>query len=322
VNSGGYMLDIVDTELVKDPEENSIVCYCYRLTTGELKAAYNKLGSLKAVEQCTRAGTACTGCKIILQSLFNETPTDGSAKYFSDTSGSTCLKPGNKIMKGFVIADGNLESRVFSSNGVAPQLGNCDSTTPVDWALLNHKGEVVAAESTLMKTNETFVFDTRKINIIRPFYGMFFLSMQRSNFGASRFYISWSNEKSTTSTHENATSGRMRIFLPLKFDTEFLNGPTSLWLAIINPHQTKLAFQIHMTDASNEHVFSWRSELEPFGTAWLDGNSSLIKSALSIYPNAKFSMRIETEGIDVHKAIVSYFFLHNKVSNTWTSNHL
>src|SRR5207245_437917 len=119
---------------------NSIVCYCYRKTVRDLKEAYATCGSLKGVEDATRAGTACSGCKVILQSLFGEAPSDANAPFMETTVGTSCSKPGRRIMKGFFIHDENLHSKVFSSNAVAPQLGNCDTTTEAEYTLVDHKG--------------------------------------------------------------------------------------------------------------------------------------------------------------------------------------
>src|SRR5262245_28914332 len=110
--------------------EDSIVCYCYRLTTRMLRESYARCGSLAGVEQETRAGTGCTGCKVLLYSIFGEKPTDHYQQQNPDLMlPSSCKRPGNRLMKGFTIANEGLESSVFASNGAAPQLGDCDLDT-------------------------------------------------------------------------------------------------------------------------------------------------------------------------------------------------
>jgi hypothetical protein len=317
---------VVDTpiELNAPSHEDSIVCYCYRLTTGDLKRSYKACGSLKGVEAATRAGTGCKGCKVILHSLFGETPTESAdQQYTNPLIGTACAKPGNRIMKGLVIADGELESTIYSSNAVAPQLGECDSSTPIEYALVDHRGKPVLVRQGFLKTNETFVFDTRQEDIPRPFYGMFFLSINRSNFGASRFNIYWSNGKSITATHENADTGRPICFLPFFIDQRFIDRSNEVYVAILNPHTDPIAFRLTIEDVDgNSEPLEWHATMDRYSTTWLPMNTLFFDLALKHNPLGRFSCKIHALGPHAGKAMTVYFFMRNKATNIWTVNHL
>ena len=157
-----------------------------------LREAYRKCGSVKGVEESTRAGTACTGCKVMLHSLFGEAPSNHYEKHETPQFGTTCKKPGSRIMKGFVLALGDsMQSTIYSSNGIAPQLGSCDADTKIEWHLLNHRGESVRNGQQMLRTNETFVFRTTEHALPNPFFGIFLLAFERANYGASRFNLYW-----------------------------------------------------------------------------------------------------------------------------------
>lgn len=303
-------------------EEDSIVCYCFKLTTKMLKEAYKKHGSLKAVEAATRVGSACTGCKVILHSLFGEAPSDHYAGIPAAASGSLCLQPGHRTMKGFIIANDQLESAVYCSNAVAPQLGDCDSTTKIDWTLVDHRGTPVIMDSKTMRTNETFVFDTRKVNLPRPFIGMFFVTLDRSNVGASRFNIYWSNSKSITATHENSSSGKPNTFVPIIIDKEFLAGQNTIYSAIMNPHPKTVEFRLSVFDIDTGDEVHWESELPAYASIWINSNEHLYKPALKKYPKGRFALRVLTTSLDMHSALSNYFFVHNRKTDLWTSNHI
>lgn len=314
----------VDNAYTNEPED-SIVCYCYRLTTKALREAYAKHGSLKAVEEATKVGKGCTGCKVILHSLFGEAATDHyhEEKHKEDQSmGSACSKPGSRTMKGFIVADDNLESVVYSSNAVAPQLGKCDSSATVEFALFNHKGLPVLMRSQKIATNETFIFDTRKEKLERPFHGMFSYTMDRSNYGASRFNIYWSNGKSTTSTHENATTGRPRLVLPILLDRKFAEGPNTLFTGLMNPHYQPIPLTVTLCDTESGETFNWNSTFLPYATAWINVTKHLLVPALTRKPNGKFLFQVATQVGNPNLSITQYFFVHNRTTNTWSANHL
>lgn len=303
-----------------DPE-NSMVCYCFRLTTGQLKRAYAQCGSLAELEKQTKVGSECTGCKVILQSLFGEIPSDQYKLSEQIEAGSTCKKPGHRVMKGFVIADGELESSIYSSNAVAPQFGNCDADTPIEYALVDHKGQVLIQRQDVLKTNDTFVFNTKDFDLPRPFFGMFLLAFNRSNYGASRFNVYWRNKNGVSATHENATTGRPLVYLPISVDKNFLNGTSTMYAAIMNPHHAVVPYTLSVFDPENEITHDWNSELPPFCSMWLNLNEHLFKPALEKHPNSRFIFKLQSE-TDMYHALSMYFFAHNRSTDLWTVNHL
>jgi hypothetical protein len=301
--------------------EDSLVCYCRRLTTGMLKSVYAKLGSLKAVEDATGAGKSCAGCKVILQALFGEAATDDYDLEESPIVGSACKKPGSRLMKGFIVADGNVESTVYSSNGIAPQLGNCDAETPIEYLLLDHRGVPLLHRTSILKTNQTFVFDTRKEEIPRPFYGQFMLVFGRSNYGASRFNIYWGNKNSVSATHENSNTGRPRVILPIAVDKRFLAGASRIYLGLMNPHQVAIKFSIAARDLDAQGEIVWDGELPQYCSTWINASDHLFKTALDARPDSRFVVEVRSK-TDMHHAISVYFFLHNQEKDLWTVNHL
>ena len=302
-------------------EEDSLVCYCHRLTTGMLKAAHQKLGSLKAVEEATGAGSACTGCKVILQSLFGEA---ASSHYQLDQPpvvGSTCKKPGNRLMKGFVISTGTLESTIYSSNGIAPQLGSCDADTPIEYLLLDHRGVPLIHRQALLKTNDTFTFSTKNEDIPRPFYGQFMLIFGRSNYGASRFNIYWGNESGYSATHENSSTGRPKVILPVAVDQKFNEGSSKIHIAVMNPHQETIKYSFSCRDLDGKGEIIWESELPQYCSTWLNASEHLFSQALKSCPQGRFVLEVRSRG-NMHAALSVYYFFHNEINDLWTVNHL
>jgi len=303
-------------------EENSIVCYCYRLTTKMLREAHRKCGSLKGVEEATRAGTGCCGCKVMLQSLFGEIPTSANHANENPIIGSTCKKPGNRVMKGFIVASGGLQSSVYSSNGVAPALGACEANSNIEWLLLDHRAQLVARGTKQLQTNETFSFHTRDLKLPDPFFGIFVMAFDRSNYGGARFNIYWGNNHGITSTHENSATGRPRLILPVAVDKRFISGPNTIYAALYNPHDASIPFTIAVTDLDTNETITWRSELAPYNSSWINANEYLFKPALVQNPQGRFCMSVVTDGLDMHRAIVMYLFFHNRETDIWTANHL
>src|SRR5262245_4078404 len=212
--------------------EDATVCYCYRLTVRQLKEAYDRFGSRASVGGETRGGTGCGGGRVMLHSLLGEMPSDPNAAHLGSEIGSSCFKPGQLLMKGFIIADDELESTAIASNIVAPQLGTCDSTTDYEYWVYDRNGGLVLHRTATMPTNATFTFDTRRESLPRPFHGMISFRLDRKNQGASRVNINWSNGYSTTATHELGSTGRLRNFLPFLLDERFLDGRSELFLAL------------------------------------------------------------------------------------------
>ena len=306
-----------------EPEEDAIVCFCYRKTTKELKRLYKETGSsLKALEEATNVGLGCGGCRIVLQSLFGETPSDINQVDQADIVGSSCVKPGSRTMKGFVIANEHFESTISSSNCVAPQLGQCDSTTKLEYALVDHRGEPVVHKKKTVSTNETFIFRTEEEDLKRPFYGIFMLTFDRSNYGASRFNIHWRSKNCSTSTHENATTGRPRITLPFIVTKEFLDSCNDIYLALMNPHPKANPFTLTVSEVDTLKEYVWHSTLGPMQSTWINANKFLFAHALTENPEGRFAVRTETDTLEQHGAITVYFFFHNRELDLWSSNHL
>lgn len=302
----------------KDP----MVCYCYRKTVKDLKEAHARLGSMQKLQEETSVGLGCGGCQVILTSLFGEETRNINAVHHTPTSGSVCSKPGTRVMKGFVIADGELESRIVSVNAVAPQLGECDATMNINYALVDHRAKPIIHRQVELKTNQTFVLDTRDEDIPRPFYGMFLYGLGRSNYGSARFNVYWYTPKCVTSTHENNDPGRPRTFLPLLVNREFIEGDTNVFLAMMNPHQVRTPIEITIFDVESDRKIQWQSYLDPMNSTWIDANQFLYSPALQKFGAGRFGLKIESGELDFRKAIVTYIFFYNKRHKLWTSNHL
>lgn len=308
-----------------DHKHNSdpMLCYCYRYTVNMVKEAHAKAGSVKAMQEQTKIGNACGGCRVLLHTLFNEAPSDINSVEAKPTFGSACSKPGSRVMKGLVIANEHLDSVIYSSNAVAPQLGECDASMPIQYALVDHRAQPIIVREAVVKTNEIFIFDTRKENIPRPFIGMFLYGIGRSNYGSSRFNIHWTNGFSSTATHENNDTGRPRVFLPLPVDQKFINGDTSVFMAIMNPQQERVPFKIEVFNLDEPQQRIVRDGyLDSFHSTWIDMNEYLFKPALALNPHGRFSMMMESSNMNTARALTEYFFFYNKRTNVWTSNHL
>jgi hypothetical protein len=315
-------LKLGSAELPTD-EEDAIVCFCYRLTTGMLKEAYKKCGSLQKVEELTKAGTGCTGCQVVLQSLFGETPTNHYVSGVDTIVGTSCVKPGSRTMKGLIVANNDLESTVYASNGISPQLGKCDTTTQVEYALIDHRGRPVHRGTEEVATNATFKFETHTLDIERPFYGMFLLTLGRANFGAARFNVYWrSRSGGVCSTHENATSGRPRLWIPLLIGQLVVEGPTTIYFALMNPASHSREFTITVYEVDRGDSLTWSSRLDSHCTTWINANEHLFKPAIQKFGDGRWTVKVVTNDLDVYAAISAYFFTHNKVLNLWSCNHL
>lgn len=304
-------------------QEDAMVCYCYKQTTSDLKAAYAKYGSLCEVEKHTKVGTKCMGCKVLLRSIFNEEPSDSTnIDALAPKVGTSCVKPGNRVMTGFLVANGDLESTVYSSNGVAPQLGDCDSTTQIAYVVYNHCGVPIIQKQETFRTNETFVFNTRDYELPRPFNGLFELHIGRANYGGSRFNVQWSNGFSTASTHEVGSSGRPRVFVPIIVDKRFLEGETTLYVALCNSHQRPVSFKLTIYDVDDGRSITIPAALDPKGTSFINATENIYRPVFERLGPGRFVMKVETDSLDLHGAITVFFFMHHRGLNTWTANHL
>ena len=63
----------------KERSADSMICYCNNLTREDLLRHHRRCGSLAKVQDETKAGKACGGCRVILQSLFGELPQEINA---------------------------------------------------------------------------------------------------------------------------------------------------------------------------------------------------------------------------------------------------
>jgi hypothetical protein len=313
----------MSTTQVIEHKTDSIVCYCHHQTRDHLLECHRRCGSLKAVQEETGAGTACGGCRIILQSLFGEAPQEISDIDSPGIPGATvCLKPGARVMKGFIVANEHLESTIYSSNAVPPQFADCDSTIEIEYAVLNHQGIPILARKERIKTNETFVFDTRRENLPRPFYGQFIYAIGRSNYGASRFNVYWSNGRSTTSTHEISNSGRPDVVLPIVVTQDFLTGPNTVYLALLNPHGVAAPYLFRVFDVDDQTETTWTCTIPAGGTGWFNVNEQFYAPILKKKPSRKIAIRICSPNADDRISPTMYFFVHNKTANLWSTNHL
>lgn len=300
----------------------SIVCYCNSLTLGMLKESFKACGNLKDMQKRTRAGMVCGGCRLILDSVFGEKPDEIIALHGDvDNSSGALIKPGTRVMKGFIAADHRLDSVVSSCNGVPPQFGNQETAVPIEYALLDQDGKVVLHRKARLDTHETFRFSTAEEDIPRPLYGMFLLSIGRSNYGASRFNVAWSNGVSSASTHEINDSGRPNVFLPIVADKEFLAGPNRIYLAVQNPRAWAARLRFKLSDRHGKPVSESILDLAPHSTRWIDVNREYYAPGLAAGADGAL-LKVEADGLRADISPTIYFFFHNLSSDLWTANHL
>jgi len=294
-----------------------------------------------------RVGLACGGCRAMLHHHFG-----GSLAQINDFSvemGTTsCAKPGSRVMKGFIASGSLMESHIFSCNAVPLQLGECDAGTDAEFVIYNHAGKPILARKYRIETGETFHFDTALSRLPRPFYGMVTLSISRGNLGPSRFNVSWYRDESSTSTHENASTGRPDVILPIAFDQRFLNGPNTVYLAVQNPHARAidLHFRVfRMNDGnlygdvhnkrpsksslkrllgiSRRSAIEWQRRLPSMGTFWIPVHEEFILPASKeLGTDDALALRIYSPEDNMHMAPSTYFFFHHKPTNILSCNHL
>ena len=318
--------------------KQGIVCFCYRKTLEDLRDALGREGSLIKMQEATHVGMACGGCRAMLQHHFGE-PVAEIYDFSADhaTGATACVKPGSRTMKGFIASSSLLESRVFSSNIVPLQLGDCDATTEIEFAIYNQMGRLIYSKKHSTRSGETFHFDTMRANLPRPFYGLATYTLGRDNYGASRFNASWYTEAGVTSTHENGSTARPDVVLPVVFDERFLSGPNTVYLAVQNPHpgMREMRFRVCLLDSGS--VYDEPNSLEggpqtfvetvkplpSMGTLWLNTHDELILPAKKILGEGRpLVLRVYTIVDTIHKAPSSYFFFHHRPSNIWSANHL
>lgn len=317
----------------------STVCFCFRKSLADLRADYTTYGSLARMQDATRVGMQCGGCRALLHHHFGETPVEISDLSHDDQRGATvCVKPGNRVMKCFIASSSLLESRAFSSNAVPLQLGECDSSMTAEFTLYNHLGKPIMTRRQPLATGETFSFDTALERLPRPFYGMIAYRLERKNYGASRLNVAWHSGDSMTSTHENFSTGRPDVVLPVPVDDVFLNGPNDIYLAVQNPHSKprEIVFRLFQLSGGNiyedlaptvagvppkDGAMEFRRVLPPLGTDWIHASREFYTPALKLL-KGPLALRIYTPGVDIHQAPSTYFFLHHREQNIWSSNHL
>lgn len=331
-----------------EPKEG-IICFCYRKTLADLQRALEIHGDFRSLQQATKVGLGCGGCRAMLHHHFGEVPVEINDFSADASRGATsCMKPGNRTMKGFIASSSLLESHVFSCNAVPLQLGSCDATMNVEFAIYNQQGRPVFIRRQRVSTAETFHFDTALAKLPRPFYGMATYTLERQNYGASRFNVSWYTAQSATSTHENFSTGRPDVALPVRFDEFFLNGPNAVYLAVQNPHakSCNLTFRVFRMDDANiygdaAHVLPAKSgwqrviggrrrtavessrRLPSMGTEWINVVEDFVIPAREILGgDAPLALRIHAPGATIHEAPSCYFFFHHRPTNIVSANHL
>lgn len=289
-----------------------------------LRNEFKECGSsLKALEDKTGVGLGCGGCRVVLHSLFGEVPSDINRVNQAGKIGTSCMKPGTRTMKGFIIADDNLESIVSSCNGVAPQLGNCDSTARYEYALVNHRGEPVLHRRETVGTNETFVFNTANEKLERPFYGTFLLknvTVRITGHHASTF-TGIINVRRPRLTRMRLL-GDQRLRCPLFVTKQTLASNNDIYLALMNPYPKNNPFTITVSEVDTREELSWKSSLGPLNSTWINASKFLFGPALEKNPKGRYCIRIETDSYEVQGSITVYFFFHNKKYNIWSCNHL
>lgn len=304
------------------PQADSIVCYCLNRTHSALTTAYARCGSLKRLQDETRVGTVCGGCRIVLESLFEEKteeilnlkPRNGAHAFF---------QPGTRFMRGLLIADGELDTVIYSSNGVPPQYGHQEMGTTLQYAVLDAKGALVLQRQAYLKTYETFSFDTRKEQLPRPFYGTFIYVMGRTNYGASRFNTIWKSRDSSAGTHENTFTGRPKMVLPIIVDEAFLAGPNEVRLAMQNPHGFTVPCQFRAFDVDRPQVQGmFYFDLPPQSTRWFRLNEEVFRPTLARQPGSRIAVEISCIPADTRIAPAMYFFVHNRNTGIWNANHI
>lgn len=317
-----------------------IICFCHRKSLTDLRSDLAEHGSLARVQEETHVGLACGGCRAMLQHHFGESPAEIYDLSTDQRRGTTvCMKPGNRVMKGFIASTSLLESHVFSCNAVPLQLGACDATMNVEFSIYNQLGKQIYTRHHRIQTGDTFHFDTAAVGLPRPFFGMATYSIERQNYGASRFNVSWYTNESATSTHENFSTGRPDVVLPLAFDERFLSGPNTVYLAIQNPHpgEREVHFRVFRLDTgeiyeaalnaatrtrSRAAVESVR-KLPTLGTMWVNVQEELIFPAQKkLGAGVPLALRIYTPVQSIHQALSMYFFFHHRPTNIWSANHL
>ena len=254
--------------------------------------------------------------------MFNEDIEDANQKAIEAPIGTQCVKPGSKVMTSFIISAPEIESRVFSSNAIAPQFEGCDSTTNYDYALLNQRAEVILTKSGTLKTNETFVFDTREVDLPRPFIGMFVMGLGRGNYGASRFNVQWGNECSVTSTHEISVTGRPRAYIPVFVSKDRVRTDNDIFLGIMNPRMAPVTYGITIFDPDTGNKLFWKSDLGPYQSTWIDATEYLYKPAIEKWPEGRFAIKVDTSELGHYDAVSVYFFFRNHKTNQWSAQHL
>lgn len=301
---------------------DSIVCYCFNRTSHQLRDAHARLGSLSALQQETRAGTKCGGCRFLLESMFSESPDEILNLNREGGRKNVCVRPGKHLMKGFVVADHRLDTAVYASNAVPPQFAEHDMGMPIEYMLLDMAGKPIIHRAAVLGTNETFGFDTRKENLPRPLYGMLLLQIGRANYGAARYNSVWTNGVSACSTHEINDSGRPSVVLPVPVDAAFAQGPNAIYLAIQNPHSWPIRLSLQVFDESGKEMDRSYRDMAGHTTQWADVMNEVFRPLLALHPRARLALRVASDPVRNELAPTTYFFMRNLNTDIWNANHL
>lgn len=305
-----------------DSDPSPMVCYCYHKTKQDILDDVQKFGSLKEFQEKTGVGLGCGGCRIFLTALTNEETVDITQQKQRYDPTTACVAPGSRIMSGFLIKHKDLYSKVYATNAVAPQFKDCNMTGLFDYMVLDSRGNPLIHKNIELKTNEMFSFDIRETDLPDNFCGMFLFGLPRQNYGATRFNIQWSNGQSTTSTHENFSTGRPRVFLPVIYTREMLQGWNDVYIGQINPHSKEIHFTIAVFDINTNEKMVWSATIPPYGSSWICASDAFLRPALERFQGNSVGFRIENIGADATSAVTNYYFFHNRKTNTWSSQHL
>jgi hypothetical protein len=311
-----------------------IICFCYRKSLADLQQGVQTHGSLERMQDAMRVGLACGGCRAMLHHHFGGGLTEIN-DFSVQAGGTTCMKPGNRTMKGFIGSSSLFESHIYSCNAVPLQLGECDATTAAEFVIYNHDGKPIYSRPHRVKSGGTFHFDTARARLPRPFFGMATLTLERKNLGSSRFNVSWYGKESSTSTHENISTGRPDVVLPVVFDERFMKGPNDVYLAVQNPHHQAMEVTFRVFQMNGQNIYAgeseddhktaveWTRTLPSMGTLWCHVQREFIlPAAQSLGTASALGLRIYSPGGTLHSAPSSYFFFHHRPSNVWSANHL
>lgn len=295
-----------------------VICFCFRVTERKLREAYRECGSLEKVKECTRAGTACRGCLTSLSAMFNQDIAwDAEA-----SKTSSCLYSGQSVMKALVLSVEGLETRALAANAPAPQLNSCNLDGNISYSLVDGAGQRIFRRTQPISTFHNFLFDTATEMLPKPFVGQLIYEIDRKNRGSGRLGTQWYSPNGVAATHENSSTGRPRVFVPITLDKQFRNGPNRLYLAIVNPHEINAQFDLNVFNRGKQVLVNGSGTMGPYNSLWVDASESLFKPLEGKIGDEPLYIGLETRGLNIHAALSCYFFLHNLSTGAWSCQHL